>query len=564
MSLAPIALFVYNRPNHTKQTIQALQKNTLANESELFIFSDGVKNEAENKAIQEVRDHLKSIEGFKTVSIIERPTNFGLAKSIITGVTQILNQYENIIVLEDDLVTSPYFLEYMNKGLKIYKNETKIASIHGYVYPIKNKLPETFFIKGADCWGWATWKRAWNHFEADGQKLLTELKNKKLTKQFDLNNSYPYTKMLKSQIAGNNNSWAIRWYASTFLNNMLTLYPGKSLIQNIGFDNSGTHCNTTKSWNVKLSEKKVLIQNIKVEQNEEALKQFEKYFKYQKETKIINKIKSLKKMNLNEIKNEIIQQLKKHIPNQTKKKVKQILHKLKIKPIISGDHKIIHNPNKNHLKQTFENIWQDESIPKQQLKITKKQIDNYQDIPAMKTLVDSIKKLNPAGKSLLEIGCSTGYFSEIFEKANLNLDYQGCDYSNAFINIAKKEHPDINFKTCDATKLDYNNNEFDIVISGCCLLHIIDYEKAIQESARVSNDYVIFHKTPVLENGQTIYTEKIGYGKRMLEIFFSEKELVELFKKHNLKLIDKTTHGSFSIPNLNEPILIKEYVCKKT
>jgi ubiquinone/menaquinone biosynthesis C-methylase UbiE len=563
MSLAPIALFVYNRLDHTKQTIEALQKNILANESELFIFSDGAKNEANQSLINKLRDYLKSIKGFKTVSIIERPTNFGLAKSIITGVTQILNKYETIIVLEDDLVTSPFFLEYMNKSLEKYKDDQEVISVHGYVYPIKKPLPETFFIKGADCWGWATWKRGWNIFEPDGKKLLQKLNDKKLNKEFDLSGAYQYTQMLKDQIAGRNDSWAIRWHASAFLNNKLTLYPGKSLVQNIGFDNSGTHCTTNDALTVKLSDKKIQLNKITISENKNALKQFEKFLRFQRNEATLQKIKSFRKMNLNEIKHEVKKQIKKRTSKKLLNAIKQLLHKLKIRQVISGDYQIINNPNKTKLKEKFENIWQDESIPKQQLKITRQQIDNYQDVPAMNTLVNSIKKLDPNGKSILEIGCSTGYFSKIFKKANLNLYYEGCDYSKTFIGVAKKEHKDHTFKTCDATSLDYKNKEFDIVLSGCCLLHIIDYEKAIEESSRVSRDYVIFHKTPVLENNQTIYTEKTGYGKQMLEIIFSEKELIELFSKQGLKLIDKTTHGSFSIPNLNEPVLIKEYICKK-
>ena len=157
---APIALFVYNRPWHTKQTVEALQKNELANKSELFIYCDNAKNKGAQKSVDEVRNFVKNIKGFKKITIIKRKRNWGLACSIIDGVTKIVNEYGKIIVLEDDLVTSPYFLEFMNDGLKMYKDDLKVASIHGYIYPIKS-LPDTFFIKGADCWGWATWKRVW-------------------------------------------------------------------------------------------------------------------------------------------------------------------------------------------------------------------------------------------------------------------------------------------------------------------------------------------------------------------------------------------------------------------
>jgi hypothetical protein len=252
ISLAPIVLFVYNRPWHTQKVLEALKKNELASESELYIYSDQGKNEDAREGVGEVRAYIEKIDGFKKVTIIKRKKNWGLADSIIDGVSTLVNEYGKIIVLEDDLVTSAYFLQFMNDALFMYKNEPKVASIHGYIYPIDN-LPNTFFIKGADCWGWATWKDKWDIFEPNGQKLFNELKSRKLEREADFNNSYGFTKMLKQQIKGKNNSWAIRWYMSAFLKDMLTLHPGKSYIQNIGNDNSGTHCGVTEQFKIELS-----------------------------------------------------------------------------------------------------------------------------------------------------------------------------------------------------------------------------------------------------------------------------------------------------------------------
>ena len=275
MNLAPIVLFVYNRPEHTKQTLSALQKNDLASESELFIYSDAPKSEEIKKSVIEVRELIKKTKGFKKVTVIEREKNWGLAASIIDGVTTLVNQYGKIIVLEDDLVTSPYFLRYMNDGLNIYQNENKVASIHGYVYPIEG-LPDSFFIKGADCWGWATWKRAWDKFEPNGQKLLDELKVKGLEKEADFNNSYGYSQMLKDQIKGENDSWAVRWYMSAFLKNMLTLYPGQSYVKNIGNDDSGTHCGTTDMFSVELSN--IILNEVKIIEEVENRGKIEIFF----------------------------------------------------------------------------------------------------------------------------------------------------------------------------------------------------------------------------------------------------------------------------------------------
>lgn len=178
--LAPIVIFVYNRIWHIQQTIESLKENKFAEESEFFIFSDGPKNEKELESIQTVRRFIKKINGFKKTEIIEREKNYGLANNIIDGVTTIVNQYGKIIVLEDDMLTSPYFLKFMNESLDMYENEERVASIHGYIYPIKETLPSTYFIRGADCWGWATWKRAWDLFELDEKKLLDEIKKHNL------------------------------------------------------------------------------------------------------------------------------------------------------------------------------------------------------------------------------------------------------------------------------------------------------------------------------------------------------------------------------------------------
>ena len=173
--LAPIVLFVYNRLDHTIETINALKNNYLAEKSILYIYSDAPKKKKDIESVSAVRNYINKTIGFKKTVIIERKNNWGLANSIIDGVTTIVNKYDKIIVLEDDLVTSPYFLNFMNEGLDIYSEDEDVASLHGYLYPLKNSIPSSFFIKGTDCWGWATWQRAWEIFEKDGSKLLNEL-----------------------------------------------------------------------------------------------------------------------------------------------------------------------------------------------------------------------------------------------------------------------------------------------------------------------------------------------------------------------------------------------------
>lgn len=279
MPLAPVLLFVYNRPYHARKTIEALLENEIASETDLIIYSDASIDPFNDK-ILETRNYIKSVIGFKSIVIIERSKNWGLAKNIIDGVTSVVNQYGKVIVLEDDLVVSPYFLKYMNEALDFYEKEERVICIHGYVYPVKQKLPETFFIKGADCWGWATWKRGWDLFCSDGKFLLDEINKHNVRKEFDFEGSYPYYKMLSEQVEENNNSWAIRWYASAFLNNRLTLYPGTSLVTQIGMDGSGTHCDTNSIFNVQLAEEPISVSKIQIEETLSARKIFTHYFRY--------------------------------------------------------------------------------------------------------------------------------------------------------------------------------------------------------------------------------------------------------------------------------------------
>lgn len=240
--IAPVLLFVYNRPEHVRRTIEALQHNTLAAESPLFIYSDAARDASQEQAVAEVRRFIHTVTGFATITIIERSENWGLARSIIDGVTTQINRYGRVIVLEDDLITAPYFLQFMNDALECYKDEPRVGHIQGCDFTQDPSLPDTFLIKWTGSWGWATWKRAWQYFNPDGKALLAELERRKLTYTFDFNGKYGYTRMLRRQIEGKNNSWAIRWNASLFLKDMLSLNVGKSLVQNEGFDGSGTNC----------------------------------------------------------------------------------------------------------------------------------------------------------------------------------------------------------------------------------------------------------------------------------------------------------------------------------
>ncbi len=263
--MAPIALFAYRRADHLRLTIASLLANPEAAESDLFVFCDAPGRPEHSADVQDVRACVEAIQGFRTISRVYRGENFGLARSVIEGVDQLVDAHGRVIVVEDDLVVSPHFLRYMNAGLRQYESDARVASIHGYLFPLRASVPETFFLRGADCWGWATWSRAWSHFEANGPKLLAELRARGLSHDFDYDGQYPYTSMLEDQIAGRNSSWAIRWHASCYLRGLLTLYPGRSLVQNIGNDSSGTHCGTSDAMGGAATLAPVTVGGIAVE-----------------------------------------------------------------------------------------------------------------------------------------------------------------------------------------------------------------------------------------------------------------------------------------------------------
>jgi hypothetical protein len=242
--VAPIALFAFNRPSHLQQTLMALAECSQAQDSDLTIFCDGPRSEQDMSSVEQVRGIARTWAdsgALGHVTIIEQPTNLGLATSVISGVTTILSESDTVIVLEDDIVVSPDFLRYMNDALALYHDEPAVVSIHGFTMNVARPLPQTFFLRGADCWGWATWRRGWEIFEPDAQLLLDQLDRSGGVTDFDFGDAYPYRDMLERQVKGNVDSWAVRWYASAYLANKLTLYPGKSLVRNIGQEGSGTH-----------------------------------------------------------------------------------------------------------------------------------------------------------------------------------------------------------------------------------------------------------------------------------------------------------------------------------
>ena len=351
MQYAPIALFTYNRADHTKQAVKSLLKNAEAKDSDLFIFSDGPKNEKAKKGVEENREYIRSLknendleisqsrdtendhssvslvnyhkenkfsqdnssipsddsqsaslrkepsasddatqsntpslnregrgESFKSVTIIEREKNWGLANSLIAGITEIVNKYGRVIVVEDDLILSPYFLQFMNEALEKYKDEDKVASISAFLNPIDCKAPETFFLRYFACWGWATWKRGWDILINDDRVLLKRLRWKK--NDFNIGGTGPFYGILYCDKVGLNDSWAVRFYASQFLAGKLQLFPGRTMAIQTGMDGTGTHSGEgdMNYCNMKVSDRPIELQDIIIEEDREMYDAFSRFY----------------------------------------------------------------------------------------------------------------------------------------------------------------------------------------------------------------------------------------------------------------------------------------------
>jgi hypothetical protein len=240
--LAPIVLFVYNRPAHTRRCLDALRRNREFADSPLYIFCDGPRTLDDEPAVAEVQAIANSL-GHPNTVVRASQQNQGLANSVIAGLNAVLADHERVIVVEDDLIVGPSFLGYLNEALQRYRDEPQVMQVAAHMYPIEPVTAhDALFLPLASSWGWATWRRAWQHFDASMQHYGTLTRDPARRRRFNLDAPLPYFEFLHRQHVGRADSWYIRWYLSIFMNDGLVLYPRHSHVQNQGFDGSGVHC----------------------------------------------------------------------------------------------------------------------------------------------------------------------------------------------------------------------------------------------------------------------------------------------------------------------------------
>jgi len=246
MPATPIAVFIYNRPQHARSLFESLLKCDRLSECSVHIFCDGTKKPEHLAGVQAARQVVQEFSPlFVDAVIVERDQNLGLAHSIVSGVTDLCEKYGRVIVLEDDFILHPFFLDFMLQSLDRYVNEEDVAQVAGFTFPIRvPQKPDAFLIPLTTSWGWATWQRAWKLFSWDIESAAQTLDaDPRLRDRFDLDGAYPYSEMLRHVAVGRVDSWAIRWYWYTFFFDKLTVYPRRSLVWQNGFDQTAT--NTT-------------------------------------------------------------------------------------------------------------------------------------------------------------------------------------------------------------------------------------------------------------------------------------------------------------------------------
>ncbi len=247
-SLAPIVLFVHARPEHARRTLEALASNALAAKSDLWIYADGARNEAEAGRVRAVRDIVRQASGFRSVTLVERESNYGLARNIIEGVSEVCERHGRVIVLEDDVVTSRGFLAFMNAALDRYKDEPRVWHVSGWNYPIDpSGLGDAFFWRAMNCWGWATWSDRWRRFRKAPIELIQAWDRASIAR-FNLGGAHDFWRQVKENATGQRDTWAIFWYASIFENGGLCLNPARSFVRNIGHDGSGENCGRSDAF----------------------------------------------------------------------------------------------------------------------------------------------------------------------------------------------------------------------------------------------------------------------------------------------------------------------------
>tara|TARA_B100001109_G_C18842267_1_gene465078 strand:- start:168 stop:1838 length:1671 start_codon:yes stop_codon:yes gene_type:complete len=524
-SLSPIILFVYNRPYQTMKVLEFLKKNLLSRKSDLIVFSDGSKkNDLDKKKVEIVRIILKNLKGFKSKKIYFRKKNLGLFKNIMQGLDSIFKKYDKAIILEDDLVVNKHFLRYMNKALNIYANNSKVSCISGWFCSHNKKINDTFFLRGSDIWGWATWKRSWKDFNRNPKSLIKIFKNNtNLIQKFNLNNSYNYYRLLERREKKINQSWGILWNASNFLKNKYYLNFSNSLCVNIGQDQSGSHDDGNMGYfNQKLSNRNINLKKQKIEENLIGKKIKSEFFKKNFKTKIniINKINPFKR-----------------VYNKIMYRKKIISYSGPFNNWEDAVEKSRGYNSKNILNEVLKNTL----IAKNNLyfferdgSLLRKNTISHNQIYLILEMINKKKR----GLNIIDYGGSLGSmyfkFKDIINQKHKNT--WNIIEQESYVNIGKKnlDQDNLNFfKNIDTLK----NKRIDLVMLCGTLQYLDEPDNILKKIFALKPEIILIEKLPIINNQDSnkIYIQKRGENSYPSWIFTSSY-VKFLFKKNNYNL----------------------------
>lgn len=556
MPLAPIVIFCYNRPAHLTKTLNALKNNFLANESNVFIFCDGAKANAspeDLKNINEVAEICKNLTGFASVEVIKAAANKGLQNSVIGGLNFVLEKFEKVIVVEDDVLTSPYFLQFTNDALEKYKNNNKVLSIGSWNYYYNKGF--NFFNHMPDTIAWGTWRNRWKLFEPDGKKLYDQLVERNLMNTFNLGGRYNFENMLKLQYEGQISSWAIRWTAVAVLNNTLSLYPKISLSQHIGFDANATNSfENDYNKNIELAQSNISDFDMEVKEDPASVDAF-LYI----ENEIKNSPSYLKKENpLQKLKTNIA----KHLPYRLKEAVKKLIRKEPEQEVSGwfGNYKNWEVVEKECAGYNNAAIF--EKVKEATLKVKKGEavferdsvtFDKIEFDKKLLSLFKNILKQNNNKLFVLDFGGALGsvYFQyrQLLDKnavINWNVVEQG-----HFVDFGKRVLQDNELYFYNSPQETVNKAKMDVLLLSSVLSYLEEPYKMLNSLMALSIEYIVIDRNLFLANEErltkqivpkTIYEASypcwILNEKKVLETLSTRYQVLETLDPYNGLQVD--------------------------
>ncbi|MEP7293445.1 MAG: class I SAM-dependent methyltransferase, partial [Chloroflexota bacterium] len=536
-------LFAYARPDHLQRTLACLRENQVPL---IYAFSDGALTPEKQSAVDEVRHILRSIDWCEVI-LTERSENLGLGRSILRGVAEVLQEHEAVIVFEDDLVCVPGTYQYLCAALRHYAADERVMSVTGWTHPrvIPSDVTDQPYFDGrAECWVWGTWRRTWQGMGQNAAQLIKECKRDKI-------DPFRYGADLVAQAQNEltQNIWAVRFLYLHIRNRKLCLRPPYSMVEHIGFDINATNFVDSAGWNNPVLQ---------------AAPQVPKHWPEAFEN---SHCVSLWQVAAGERPTPF---------DQMKQYAKNIIRPL-YRATIKGVFKkyIRRQPPASEQYTVLDDVFpRAESGGWHQAKVVERQHQAFQALIRQmyagdtrldfNVLAQAVEQTQIRTPSLLEIGCGSGYYSEVLPYLlKEKIQYTGLDFSHAMVSLGHQQYTAAEFLQGDATALPFADKAFDIVVNGTALMHIVDYKNAIAEASRVARSWCIFHTVPVLQQRETSILRKQAYGEPVLEIIFNETELIRLFTQYGLAVQTVLESIDYNLVQvLHEKTTTKTYLCR--